>query len=638
MLARPALILAALLASTSALAAPAIDPMLGDHAVIQRGKPILLRGTATAGERLQVAFAGVTRSVAAGRDGRWRLALPAMPAGGPYTLTATGRGGASATSSDLLVGDVWLCSGQSNMELPVSRALNLDTELANADDPQLRLLHVAKKTSLDPASAFADVPQWRAANRDSVPSFSAACYFMGRDLRKSEKVPMGLIDATWGGTAIRSWLDPEGARRASREDAQLLDLYRRDPAAANRQFGTTWERWWNARQPSQPWAQPDTLAWKPMKVGYWEKWGDPFFANFDGIVWARSDVEVTAAQASQAATLSLGVIDEIDQSWVNGVPVGNSFGWDYERSYRLPAGTLHAGRNTVVVNLLDSSGYGGFAGPETKLGLHFADGSTVPLAPSLRYSVAPSDVGTPPRPPWDTAAGLSLIYDGMIAPMGAEPLRGIAWYQGETDAGMAEGYGDRLTALASGWRRQFGDPALPFLVVGLPGWGPPPVAPVASGWAMVRDAQRRFGTGDPHAALVPAIDIGDRLELHPPQKQEVGHRLARAARTLAYGATAPASGPQAGAAQRSGNDVVVSFTGVSGALHGWSGPPVGFELCGDSQASCRFAAARVEGATVRVLGDGQPATRVRFAWADAPVVNLHDDSTLPVSSFELPVR
>jgi sialate O-acetylesterase len=224
----------------------------------------------------------------------------------------------------------------------------------------------------------------------------------------------------------------------------------------------------------------------------------------------------------------------------------------------------------------------------------------------------------------------------MIAPLGPLSLKGVAWYQGETDGGMATGYADRLAGMIRGWRAQFRSPALPFLIVGLPGWGPPHVAPTSSGWAEVRDAQRRIGAADGNV-FVPAIDLGDRLELHPPQKQAVGARLAAAAQALQRGEAATASGPQIAQALLEAGDVLLRFRGVKGKLHSLSGAPISFELCGPDQPSCRFVSARIDGSAIRLPRDSGPVTRVRYAWADAPVVNLYDESGLPVSSFEVKV-
>jgi sialate O-acetylesterase len=637
--ARRAALAAALSLGSPAAAAPSLHPLFADHAVLQRGRPILVRGKAEPGERVTVTLGAAVRTVTAGKDGAWTAELPAMKAGGPYRLEALGTGGARAVAEDVLVGDVYLCSGQSNMELPVSRALNSESEIAGGKDPQLRLLTVPKKTGAEPLADLGGPALWAAAAPDTVSGFSAACYFMARDLRESERVPVGAIDASWGGTSIRSWMDEAGSRAFGGEDVALLDLYRRDPAGANRRFGERWQAWWRGRSQAQPWRDPAGLDWKPMpKIAYWETWDDPAFASFNGMVWARKIVTLTPAEAARAATLSLGVIDEIDETWVNGVPVGNTFGWDVERDYKLPPGLLHAGENVILISLFDAYGYGGFQGPAEKLRLAFADGSTKALGEGWRYAAAPTGLGDPPRPPWDAAAGLSLIHNGMIAPLAPFGLAGVAWYQGENDAGAPAGYADKLAAMMAGWRREFETPALPFLIVGLANYGAPSVQPGESGWAEIRDAQRRAVERDPHSALAVAMDLGDRLDIHPADKQEVGRRLARAARALAHGAKETA-GPRVLRARRTPGGIVVEFAGVTGSLRSWSGfHPLGFELCGPAAGSCRYAEATARGTAVTLADDGRPATRVRYAWSDSPVVNLYDETPLPPGGFEVAVE
>lgn len=635
---RLALALGAALMGTAAQAAPVLHPLFSDHAVLQRGRPIAVWGTAEPDERLIVTLGGASQAVVAGGDGRWRVQLPAIPAGGPYRLEALGQGGARAAADDILIGDVWLCSGQSNMELPVSRALNSDSEIAGAKDAQLRILTVPKKTAMAPVAEFGGPAAWAAVSPQAIGSFSAACYFMARELRSSEKVPIGAINASWGGTAIRSWMDDSASRAVGGEDSELLALYRRDPAAANQRFGERWQAWWKGRAAGEPWRDPAALAWKPMpKIGYWEGWGDPAFAAFNGMVWARKTVTLTKEEASRATTLSLGVIDEIDETWVNGVPVGNMFSWEAERNYALPRGLLHAGENVILVNLFDGYGAGGFQGPAEKLRLGLAGGASKPLGEGWQFAAAPAGLGEPPRPPWDSAAGLSLIHNGMIAPLSDFGLKGVAWYQGEADAGSPAGYAGKLAAMMEGWRRQFRAPDLPFLIVSLANFGPPSWAPRASGWAEIREAQRRAAVRDGRAALVVAMDLGDRLDIHPANKQEAGRRLARAARALDRGARDLAA-PQAVRAHRTVGEIAVVFSGVTGSLRSWSGPAVlGFELCGTTQDSCRYAPAKTDGIRVLIVDDGKPATRVRYAWAESPVVNLYDEAPLPPGPFELPI-
>jgi sialate O-acetylesterase len=637
----------ALLGSSAAgaQAAPVLNPVFSDHAVLQRGRPVAVWGTAAPREQVTVSFGEASRSVRAGRDGTWRVELPAMQAGGPYRLTATGTNGASASADDLLVGDVWLCSGQSNMEFPISRALNGDAEVGAANDPQVRVLSIPQRTSVTAETSLPDDTDWQVLTPETARDFSAACWFMVRELKQRENVPMGMIDASWGGTRIRPWMDEAAARAAGgAEDAELLALYRRDPAAAGRRFGEVWGRWWRGvsgdAEGAEPWRGSDRLQWRPFpSISMWEGWGDPAFANFNGSVWARKRFTLTAEEAAAGGTLSLGVIDDLDMTFVNGVGVGSAFGWSNPREYRLAPGVLRAGENEVLVNIGDSWGAGGFQGPAERLRLTLGSGAVKPLGDGWDYSVVPASYGNGPRAPWDSHAGLSTIYNAMVAPLGPYGLRGVAWYQGESDVGVPD-YDARLAGMMASWRRQFAQPELPFLIVGLANFGAPSAQPQVSGWATLRDEQRQAAERDTHAALVVAMDLGERADIHPPNKQEVGRRLARAARALVYREQGlSASGPEAAAARRANGAISVTFTGVTGRLLTYSAPrATAFELCADTQESCRWADAVADGSTVRIADDGRPATRVRYGWGEGTVVNLYDEAGLPAGPFELLIR
>jgi sialate O-acetylesterase len=631
---RSLLILLGLAAST-AVAAPTLDPQFGDHAVIQRGKPVLLSGTAAARERLTVTFAGQSKRTTADADGRWQAQFPAHAAGASLTINVTGADG-SAGSADVAVGDVWLCSGQSNMEYPVRRALNSDGEVQNAGGADLRLMKVPQQMADVPARSFAKAPSWKPTSPDAVKDFSAACYFMARELRASEKVPIGAIDDSWGATPVREWMD-EASVRAGGEGAlvDLIELHRTDPPQALRAFGDVWGAWWRSKTSdapgAEPWRASDRLAWKAVpQLSYWDAWG-PEWKTFDGAAWFRRRFTLTPAQAAQGATLSLGVFDDMDQTWVNGVPVGGTNDWSAERNYALPAGVLHPGPNEVLVYVRDNWGPGGMAGPAEKVRLTLADGNAKPLGDAWQYSVIDNAVGAPPTPPWSGVTGVSMIYNAMIAPLGPLGFKGVAWYQGEADVGEP-GYGRRLAAWMANWRARFRDPRLPFVIVGLAGWGTPQSQPKESGWAALINEQRLAVKKDPRTALVSAIDLGEWTDIHPANKQEVGRRLALAARTVAYESDGKI-GPLPLSATRTGNAVVVKFTKPLRVLSG--SRPIGFELCA---ASCRFADARVNGDTVEIANDGRPVTRVRYAWADYPIVNLYDQDLLPAPVFELPVQ
>lgn len=619
-----------------AAAAPALHPLFAENAVLQRDRPIRIWGAAAPGEAVAVSLDGARQTVRADRQGRWTVSLPARPAGGPYRLEVAGASGSVATSN-VMMGDVWLCSGQSNMEFPVGRSLNGEAEAATANDAQLRLMTIAKRTSVDQQGGFAEVPVWQATTPDSVKDFSAACYFMARDLRASQQVPIGLIDASWGGTPIRAWTDEAGVRSTGGSpDADMVALFRSDPAEAMRRFGASFGRWWrdNSRTP-EPWIDGSALDWKPVaNLTDWNSW-DPSFAEFNGSVWARRGVSLTEAEAAQGATLSLGVLDDQDTTFVNGVLVGSTNSWSDQRHYRLAPGVLKPGENEILVFVRDNYGPGGFHGPADQIKLEFADASRKPLIDGWQYAKVAPEVGAPPVAPWDGPLGVSTIYNGMVASLGAFGLKGVAWYQGEADVGQP-GYDRRLAAMMSNWRRQFASPDLPFLIVGLAGFGTPSSKPTDSGWARLVDEQRKAVEADRRSALITAIDLGEWFDIHPANKQDVGKRLALAARSLAYGDGKAATGPRPLSAERSTAGVTVRFSKPLQTL-GAAGPAA-FELCGAQPGSCRFRPATINGSSIEIAGDGQAVTRVRYAWADFPIVNLYDRDLLPAPPFELPVR
>ena len=622
-------------------AEPALGPLFSDHAVLQRERPISVWGSATPGEAVSVTLGQSKASARADRSGNWRVELPAMDAGGPYRLEVTGIGGKTAAADDVLIGDVWLCSGQSNMELSVSHSLGADPASQSPPDPKLRLFTVTRKAAEAPE---ADIPggPWQIAGPATVPSFSAACYFMIRDLRESEGVPIGAIHSSWGGTQVRAWMSADSIAAIGDEDSRLFELHRSDPATSGVRLGKSWEQWWRTQSGDapggEPWNGGSRLDWKPVPaIASWETWGGPL-AGFDGMVWFRKEVTLSAEEAARSATLELGAIDDQDQTWVNGHLLGGKAMWDAPRRYSIPAGVLHAGRNQIVVNAYDTGGNGGFSGPADLLRLAFADGTSSALGSGWQYAVVEPNPGQPPRGVWDFPLGFTWIHNSMIAPLRDYGLAGVAWYQGEADVGMRGSYADRLGEMMRGWRGQFRNPDLPFLIVSLANFGAPQLAPAEDNWAALRDQQRIAAARGPHAALVVAMDLGERSDIHPANKLDLGHRLSRAARHLAYGAADPV-GPEAVRARRAGEGVVVEFTGVTGALHNWSSSRVtSVELCAEAPVSCRYADAVADGATVRISGDGRPATRVRYGWAAAPVTNLYDEASLPAGPFELTIE
>jgi sialate O-acetylesterase len=624
-----------------------MDALFVDHAVLQRDRPIDVYGHATAGDAITVTLGSSSAGAKADAQGRWNAQLPAQPAGGPFMLSAR-AGNRSQTANDVLIGDVWLCSGQSNMEFPVRSTHDAGNEAALSANPRIRSVTIPRVTSAAPRAGFEAPLEWKLAAPGNTEHFSAVCYYFVRELQKTVDVPQAIIHASWGGSRIEPWMSDDALRHQEGylPALDLLGEYRVNRPVAFWHWGQTWQKWWTSQAATggkQPWSpgKADMAAWTPAPAAldYWETWGVPELSRWDGMVWFRARVNLTAAQARQAANLSLGLADDVDVTWVNGRAVGNTFGLE-PRSYQLPAKLLKAGDNLVVVNIHDFWGNGGLYGAAADRALVLADGTRVPLA-GWEYQVAPPNLW-PPHAPWETLNGVNVLYNAMIAPLGRYGLRGIAWYQGEANGGLddARRYQSLLLGLMADWRRQFGAP-LPWLVVQLASWNALATSPVDSGWARLRDAQRRAVAADGNAGLAVTIDIGDRVDIHPMNKQDVGKRLARAARHAVYGEKISPSGAQPQAARRVTEGVLVTLAGHDGDLRVIGAKdPAGFELCGATQESCRFVRAQVKekGAVLLTDAAAASATRVRFCWADSPLCNLFDTVGLPVGPFELEVN
>jgi sialate O-acetylesterase len=658
---RPATKLCALACLTvggAAHGATLLNPVFQDHVVVQRDKPINVWGEAQPREAISVSLGGRSATAQTDARGRWHATLPATSAGGPYELSVRSHSGQAQTARDVLVGDVWLCSGQSNMVLQVHRSLDSRSEIANSANDAIRMLTVPETSSPLPLPVFSQPVAWKVAAPSTVPDFSAACFYFARELRKTVDVPMGLIVAAWGGSRIQTWTSAAALRTARGNDEALdvLALYTKQPASAFARWGAMWEAWWlhhtHDRREAAPWAIKPAGRWQsaPRELGFWEQWGVPELASYNGMLWYRTTVKVSAQQAQQQAVLSLGLVDEMDQTWINGRPIGSVPGAQPTddapilepgpgRTYRLPRGTLQAGANVIVVNVLDTYSMGGLHGPAERRQLRFADGSAVHLDNEWHYQIPPAGIDESLRPPWDPTRGMGVLYNAMIAPLGDLSIRGVAWYQGEANTSTSVSYRDQLTRFMADWRSRFGA-ELPFLIVQLANYGEPPTAPVESGWAEVREAQRLTVANDARAGLAIAIDIGERTDIHPANKQEVGRRLARAARHVVYGEQIAPSGPVPRNARREGTSIIVTFDDVADRLIAYSADgPIGFELCATGAGSCRYARARVDGDRVVLDGaNSAAATRVRYCWADSPVCTLFDTARLPAGPFQIEVQ
>ena len=619
-------------------ATPRFAHIFSDHAVLQRDRPIAVWGQGAPSAAVTVRLGQQSATVTADANGRWRATLPAQAAGGPYTLSVEG----GQTLSDIMVGDVFLCGGQSNMEFMVKQSTNAWGALQTPADPDLRYATIPDTTRAQPLADLEAPAKWQRVGPETVGDASAVCYYMARSLQQSEKVPIGFINAEWGGTRIESWISPASLATIPRlkDGVAAVELYGRDPAKALAQDGARRESWWKAHDPAAArqatFRRPDfdDANWATIPTSAWKEAGVPALAAFEGVMWLRGTIELTAAQVAAAKTLQLGPIDQYEETWVNGRYVGGgSVNWAW-RHYDAPAGTWKVGRNIVALRVLGGANGGGLTGAAPR-GLELADGTLVPFAGPWRYYQGRALTGEKIAPaPWDVPNSLATLYNGMIAPFAGYGLKLAAWYQGESNAGEASTYRELMTLLMADWRRTFAAPALPFFVVQLTSYGKPSTAPVQSGWAELREVQAQAVAQDAHAGLAVTLDVGDRFDIHPTQKTVVGERLARLARVIAYGQPGLRSGPEVAGVSRSGSDLVVRYRNVTGGLHTYSaGQAIGFEACaGDA---CRYVPAEARGDTVVLAGaNAAGVTKVRYAWSDAPFTNLFDGADLPAAPFE----
>ncbi|MYN16937.1 glycoside hydrolase family 2 [Rugamonas sp. FT107W] len=618
--------------------------LFSDHAVLQRDQPIAVWGTAGAGRQLTVTLGGKTATGSADAHGKWRVELPPQPAGGPYALTVASDA-QTVSRSDVLVGDVYLCSGQSNMEFAVRASTNAMGATWGARNDSMRYLNIEKYSAAAPQDELKGKVAWTPLTPESVGDASAVCYYMARTLQARYKIPVGMINASWGGTAIQSWIGAESLRTFGDYAAGVAAVaqYGVDPAEGMRAEEARSEAWWRAHDPAaaaqHAWIAPDfdDAAWPSVTPsGSWKDSGLAGFKDFDGVAWYRTAVTLTEAQAKAANTLRLGPVDTYDSTWVNGVRVGGaSTSWIW-REYAVPAGVFKPGRNVIAMRVLSGGQGGGLSGSPDGRVIGTTDGQTIalPAAWNVQRGSVLRNLAVPPAP-WDVPNSLTTLYNGMIAPLIGYKFKLVAWYQGEANAGAGQEYRALLPLLMRDWRQHFGQPALPFLVAQLTSFAGTAKAPGQSSWAELRDAQAEAVARDAHAGLAVTLDVGDRFDIHPTQKTVVGERLARAARAVAYGEKIAPGSPSPVSARRSGKDIVITFRDTGGGLTTYSSDrAIGFEVC--AGASCRYADARAAGDTVVLPGAAAAnVTHVRYGWADAPFVNLFSGDDLPVGTFQL---
>ncbi len=618
-----------------------VSKLFSDHAVLQRDQPIKVWGWADAGS-VTIRFNGKKHKTRPDKQGKWMVTMPAMKAGGPYEMTIK-NSRETISFQDILIGDVWICSGQSNMEWTVSISGNATTEIENAKDKGIRHFKIPKSYAKTPEETLAG-GEWQVTNTETVGDFTAVGYYFARELRKHVDIPIGLLNTSWGGSRIEPWMsagtldleDPETAIEQILEkaekayEAKVAELKVAFPDLSSEENGI--------KDGVAVWVNEKTDASKWMQLnvpGIWESQG---YDGFDGIAWYRTTFDLTEAEASDKITLALGKIDDSDITWVNGQKVGETIqSWNTQRLYKVSPEILKAGKNTIAIRVEDTGGGGGIHGEAADIYVK-TNAQKIALVDEWDFrldAMMSSDyLNQANQIP-------TLLYNKMIFPIKNYAIKGALWYQGESNAGNArdaEQYEALFADMIHNWRTDFRSGEFPFLYVQLANWLPPQDAGVDSNWATLRASQTNVLKVKNTAQAV-IIDIGDAEDIHPGNKQDVGLRLSLAARHLAYGEDIVYRSPMYQSHSIKAGKIHLTFDHVGDGLSVKNkyGYVNGFAIAG-ADGKFVWAKAELDGArNIIVWSDQIPNPKyLRYAWADNPDdVNLYNSAGLPACPFQI---
>ncbi|ANH83070.1 hypothetical protein A8C56_20635 [Niabella ginsenosidivorans] len=619
-----------LLASSAARADIKLPVLFQNNMVLQRDKPCTIWGTADKGEVVTLTFNNTTYRTTA-VNGKWKITLPAQPAGGPYRILINGKN--TIALDNVLFGDVWICSGQSNMQFSVREAIPQPDSSA-CNNPHIRLFTAGTGMDFVPQDTLKG-GSWKTATAKEAKNFTAVGFFFGSYLQQHLNVPIGLISDNLGATAIEEWMSNE----AIHQFPQFDGFYNRyiAPDKSMKQITDDFEKIkssWNKNyylkdDPGliQQWFRPETATsdWKPMnQPSHWE---DNELKDYDGSVWFRKSYDSLPRDLLGQANISLGQVDDYNICWVNGVKVGEGYGNMNLYTYKIPDSIIQPKNNVAVVRVFDAGGKGGmynmFWSPFWAGEWKYKKGVQIDAAKFKRPLFANAYIfGTP-----------TILYNANIAPLTPLSIKGFIWYQGEANTGRAEEYKQLLPAMIRDWRKQFDQGNLPFLIVQLPNLGKEPEQPESNDWAELREAQAA-ALSLPNTGMAITIDVGEATNLHPHNKLAVGNRLGMTALSLVYGADSIAVSPQYKSMQVVGDSILVTFDQNIRTKDKY-GYIRGFAICGSDHVFHWAKAAVKNNNTVIVYSSAVSSpVAVRYLWSGEPgVIDLYNRNNLPVAPF-----
>lgn len=618
-----------------------LPPMFSDNMVLQQQANAPIWGEAQPLKTVKVttSWDGKTYETRVDETGKWKLSVRTPAAGGPYEITLTD--GKKLSLKNVMIGEVWICSGQSNMEMPLDgwgKVKDYQKEIAEAGHPNIRLLQVEKAISIKPETDIkVSGNGWQVCSPTTIPEFSATAYFFGREIAEKQNIPVGLIHTSWGGTNVESWISGKVLKEMPEfvQTVETLEGLPDNKEALKAQYDKELAAWNNRVDEGFTEGKP-ARATVSLKDAAWETMRfpgevDSRLADFDGVMWVRQEVDIPASWAGKDVQLVLGRIDDNDVTYWNGKEIGRTDGYGVQRKYVIPGKQIKAGKSLLAIRVLDTSGGCGIF---DDLYLRGANGEQISLSGDWKYQVA-GDVREVGKLPVNRSADPNLsttLYNAMIHPLVPYGIRGAIWYQGESNASRAYQYRELFPLMIENWRQDWGK-GFPFYFVQLANFMPEVPQPTESDWAELREAQMRTLTVD-NTGMAVIIDKGDASDIHPKDKQAVGHRLALIARAKTYGENISYSGPMYRSYQVAGNKIILSFDHVDGGLKSADGKELkGFAIAGRDH-KFYWAKAQIEGDKIVVSApEVSCPIAVRYAWANNPVCNLYNGAGLPASPF-----
>jgi len=616
---------------------PLLSPIFGDHMVLQRNKPNKIWGWANPGAEIRIEIAGQTAKAVAAANGRWETKFTPPSAGGPYVLKIDGP--QHIELQDILVGDLWLCSGQSNMEFGLARARNGTAEVKAANHPGIRLFRVGPKSAYSPAQ----VPpgKWQLCTSETFTTgsgFSAVAYYFGRKVHAETGVPIGLIQCAVGGTPAETWMSPEALSRMSDFQPALTEIARLK-ARGGEEYGNYISHWYDEYDRGQPegWSNEkfNDASWKPTTLK--SVFIDLGVPENPAVCWLRREIVLPATLPAGVAKILLGVVEKMDTVYINGRWTGASSWVENPRAYTIGANVLRPGKNQITIRVLKTKPDGGFKNSPEDLKIVLGDGSVVPLEGSWRGAVS-----VDARPPHPLPMGYenyptmpTVLFQGMIRPLAPLALTGALWYQGEANQFKAAQYRLLLPALIADWRTTFGQGDFPFLIATLPAFtdrqSNPPAK--ADGWTQIREIQMDVGRTVPKSGFAITVDTGDAKDIHPIDKLPVGERLALLALKNVYNRNVVCAGPAFEKFEILPGRLRIRFSHTEGGLV-VKGEKLGeFAVAGDDHV-WHWAEAHIDGLTVVVSSPDVPKpVAVRYAWQANPLATLFNGAGLPAAPF-----